>query len=103
MAHYLLIYEVSDDYLARRAEFRKEHLTLAGHLPEGLTLIAGGAVEDPTDMAILFFEAESEEPIKQFVSSDPYVQNGLVVKWRIAKWNTVAGSAASNFVDPQTL
>jgi hypothetical protein len=27
--HYLLFYEAASDYLERRAEFRREHLTLA--------------------------------------------------------------------------
>ena len=29
MNHYLLIYDLTDDYLARRAEFRGLHLKLA--------------------------------------------------------------------------
>ena len=53
--HYLLIYDVSDDYLERRAAFRAEHLALAWAAHERGELLLGGALADPVDGAVLLF------------------------------------------------
>ena len=53
--HYLLIYDVSSDYLERRGEFRDAHLTLAWQSVERGELILGGALADPVDSAVLLF------------------------------------------------
>jgi len=42
--HYLLIYDVGSDYIARRAEFRNEHLKLAWESHKRGELILGGAL-----------------------------------------------------------
>jgi hypothetical protein len=98
--HYLLFYDVSADYLARRGEFRAEHLALAWRASERGELLLGGALLDPVDGAVLLFECESPAVIEEFVAADPYVRNGLVVRWRIRPWVTVAGERASNPVRP---
>lgn len=41
--HYLLLYEVSEDYLARRTEFRDAHLRKAWASAERGELVLGGA------------------------------------------------------------
>jgi uncharacterized protein YciI len=38
--------------------------------------------------------------VEEFVKADPYVKNGLVVKWRIRPWMTVAGAQAEAPVYP---
>ena len=98
--HYLLIYQVSSDYLQRREEFRNQHLTLAWAAHEKGELILGGALTDPVDSAVLFFNCSSPEAIKRFVEADPYVQNGLVVEWSIREWMTVVGDDAASPVRP---
>ena len=98
--HYLLIYDVTPDYVERRAAFRAQHLALAWQAVEGGELILGGALADPIDQAILLFRCDSPAPIEAFVAVDPYVLNGLVARWRIRPWNTVAGSDAANPVRP---
>ena len=57
--HYLLIYELAPDYLARRPQFRTAHLTLAWQAAERGDLLLAGAVGDPLEGAILLFSAES--------------------------------------------
>ena len=42
--HYLLFYEVIEDYAERRGEFREEHLTLAWQAHARGELILGGAL-----------------------------------------------------------
>jgi uncharacterized protein len=94
--HYLLIYEVAPDYLARRAEFRGAHLALAWQAAERGELLLGGAVGDPVEGSMLLFSTDSAEVPAAFAQADPYVKNGLVTRWRVAPWLTVTGFQASN-------
>lgn len=96
MAHFLLIYDLADDYLARRAEFRAEHLALAWAASERGSLLIGGALADPADQAMLLFESESAEVAASFARADPYVTNGLVRSWQVRTWTTVAGELAAS-------
>jgi uncharacterized protein len=94
--HFLLIYELCDDYLERRAQYRDEHLSLAWQASGRGDLLLGGALEAPADRAILLFSGESPEAAEAFARVDPYVTNGLVTRWSVRKWNTVAGEGAAN-------
>ncbi|HEX7003973.1 MAG TPA: YciI-like protein [Trueperaceae bacterium] len=94
--HYLLIYELADDYLERRSAFRPEHLELAKRASERGEIVLAGALADPADQAVLLFEADSPEPAERFAKSDPYVVNGLVRSWQVRRWTTVIGERASN-------
>lgn len=98
--HYLLFYEVDDDYVARRAQFRNEHLAKAWASSERGELVLGGALANPVDGAILLFEGDSSGVAENFAKSDPYVLNGLVKRWYVREWTTVAGEAASQPVRP---
>ncbi len=73
MAYFALFYEVVDDFVARRALYRDEHLRLAreAHAPHDRTV------------------AES------FAREDPYVVNGLVKHWEVRPWTIVVGSLGS--------
>ena len=93
--HYLLIYELVDDYLERRAAFRQEHLEKAKQAVTRGELLLGGALSNPADTAVLLFTGASPEAAELFARNDPYVQNGLVVKWRVREWTTVVGEGAS--------
>ncbi|MGC3996708.1 MAG: YciI-like protein [Anaeromyxobacter sp.] len=95
MKHLLLIYDVSPDYLTRRAQFRQEHLAKAWAAADRGELLLGGALTDPADTAILLFAAESPEVVHAFVREDPYVANGLVRQWRVREWTTVVGPGAA--------
>jgi len=94
--HYLLMYDVVADYVERRAEFRGEHLALAWAAHERGEFLLGGALADPVDMAVLLFQGDSPAAAEAFAKADPYVRNGLVTKWRVREWKTVAGAGASN-------
>jgi uncharacterized protein len=93
--HYLLMYDLAPDYLERRPEFRQEHLALAWGAAERGDLVLGGALADPVDMAVLLFNVSSPDVVERFVAVDPYVKHGLVARWRIRPWTTVAGKDAS--------
>lgn len=98
--HYLLIYDVAPDYLARRGEFRNAHLALAWAAHERGELILGGALAEPADGAVLLFHGDSAAAAEAFARADPYVQNGLVVNWRVRLWTTVVGVTATTPVHP---
>jgi len=94
--HYLLFYEIADDYVARRAEFRNAHLTLGWQAFERGELVLGGALAHPVDGAVLLFNGESADVAEKFARADPYVTNGLVKCWTVREWTTVVGELAAN-------
>ncbi len=98
--HYLLFYEVADDYSSRRAEFRDAHLEKAWRASECGELVLGGALADPVDAAVLLFKGDSPEVAEKFAKVDPYVINGVVKRWYVRPWTTVAGETASTPVRP---
>jgi uncharacterized protein YciI len=100
--HYLLFYEVGDDYMARRAKFRHAHLERAWEASERGELLLAGALADPADGAVLLFEGESPEVAENFARVDPYVTNGIVKRWHVREWKTVAGPGCANPVRPET-
>lgn len=100
MIHYLLFYEFVPDYLERRAQYRNEHLTLAWDSNARGELVLGGAYADPADGAVLLFKGDSPSVAERFAEADPYVRAGLVTRWHVRVWTTVAGTDASKPVRP---
>lgn len=91
--YYLLLYDVVEDYVERRAPYREAHLKLIREAHERGDLVLAGAFADPVDGAALAFSADSDEAPRRFVENDPYVREGLVTDWRIRQWNLVVGGA----------
>ncbi|MFZ4621731.1 MAG: YciI-like protein [Bacteroidota bacterium] len=92
MNYYALIYYVVDDYVTRRTQYREEHLRLANEAALRGELVLGGAFTDPADRSMLIFTAAAPSTVEEFVKNDPYVINGLVVRYEIRPWNVVVGS-----------
>jgi hypothetical protein len=90
--HTILFYDLVDDYVERRAQFRTEHLELGWQSQARGELLMGGALADPVDCAVLVFRGDATETAVAFAKADPYVTNGLVKAWRVRKWTTVIGS-----------
>jgi uncharacterized protein len=93
--HYVLLYDVVDDYVARRAPFREEHLRLAKEAHQRGEVVLAGALADPADGAMIVFRGPTPETAEAFAKADPYVRNGVVKQWRVRKWNTVVGDGAT--------
>ena len=93
MAYYALIYDLVEDYLARRAAFREEHLRLAAEAHARGELVMGGAFADPLDKALLVFRADDRGVAESFARNDPYVRNGLIKRWEVRPWTVVIGNA----------
>jgi len=93
--HYILFYDVVEDYVARRAQFREAHLAHARKALGRGELVLAGALTDPVDGAVLIFRGDSPHVAEQFAEADPYVTNGLVPRWRVRKWAAIVGEGAS--------
>ncbi len=98
--HYLLFYDVVNDYAERRLPFRAAHLAHAQAAVSRGELILGGALAEPVDGAVLLFKCDLAAPIEEFAATDPYVINGLVTKWRVRIWTTVVGEDAAVQLPP---
>lgn len=83
--HYILFYDVVDDFSAKRATFRNEHLALARPAHQRGDLVLAGALADPVDGAVLVFRGPSPQPAEAFAKFGPYVTNGLVTAWASAE------------------
>ena len=94
--HYLLFYDVVDNYAERRVPFRAAHLAHARRAQANGDLVLGGAFANPIDGTMLLFRGSSPAAAEAFATADPYVTNGLVTKWRIREWTTVVGDLAEN-------
>ena len=94
--HYLLFYEVVDDYAERRMPFRAVHLMYAKQALDHGDLVLGGAFANPIDGTVLLFKGSSPAVAEGFAKNDPYVLNGLVARWRVREWTTVIGELAEN-------
>ncbi|HKM47055.1 MAG TPA: YciI-like protein [Terriglobales bacterium] len=84
--HYLLFYEVGEDYVSRRAEFRDAHLEKAWQASARGELVLGGALSNPVDGAVLLFKGDSPEVAEKFARADPYVTSGAVKRWHVREW-----------------
>ncbi len=93
--HYLLFYEVVEDYAARRVPLRAAHLAHGKAAVARGELVLGGAFADPVDGAVLLFRGDSPAGAEAFAAADPYVTHGLVTRWHVRKWTTVVGPLAA--------
>lgn len=89
--HWLLLYDLVDDYLERRVPLRPEHLGLVQAAHARGEIVMAGALADPADTAVLVFTGPDGSAAEAFASHDPYVREGLVKSWRVRPWNVVVG------------
>ena len=95
MSYYALLYYVVDDFVARRGEYREEHLRLVREAHRRGELLLAGAFTDPTDRALLVFRAADVSVADDFARNDPYVKRGLVTRWEVRPWAVVIGNEPS--------
>jgi uncharacterized protein YciI len=98
--HYLLFYDVVEDYVARRGAFRAAHLEHAWQAHARGELVLAGALANPPDGAVFLFRGSSPRDSEAFAKADPYVVNGLVTRWHVREWTTVVGDLAEQPVRP---
>jgi uncharacterized protein YciI len=93
MPYFALFYDVVDDFVARRATFRTEHLRLAGDAHNRGDIVLAGALAEPADTALIIFHCADKSVAEDFARRDPYVVNGLVKKWTARPWTVVVGQS----------
>jgi uncharacterized protein YciI len=91
--YWLLTYDLVDDYLERRTPVRQAHLALVQAAHDHGEIVLAGALADPPDTAVLVFKSDSPAAAEDFAGSDPYVKEGLVIAWRVRRWNVVIGNS----------
>ncbi len=91
--YFLLFYDVADDYLERRGEYRDEHLALARKAEADGLLVMAGALAEPADGAVLVFDTADKAVVEEFAKADPYTVAGLVKGWRVRPWTVVIGQS----------
>lgn len=92
----MLLYDVVDNFIERRAALRDAHLKLVHEAHERGELWLAGALADPVDGAALVFTTEDRSVAERFAENDPYVRGGLVKHWKVRKWNVVVGEDAAH-------
>jgi uncharacterized protein YciI len=104
LMHYLLFYDVVDNYAERRAPLRKDHIAHAKAAVLRGELVLAGALANPVDGTVLLFKGDSPAAAEAISpGADPYVTNGLVTKWHVREWTTVVGKDAEVSPSPWTL
>jgi uncharacterized protein len=93
MPYFALFYDVVDDFIAKRQQYREEHLRLAGEAYARGEIVLAGALAEPADGALIIVRAESAVTAEEFAKNDPYVKNGLIKCWRVRPWTVVVGNA----------
>ena len=91
MPYFALLYDVVENFAARRAPYREEHLRLAQEAHGRGELLLAGALGMPPDRALLIFQAADPSVVDAFARADPYVTNGLVSGWEVHPWAVVIG------------
>jgi uncharacterized protein YciI len=95
--HYLLFYEKAADYAEQEKPFSAAHLAHVFAAVERGEVVLGGPLGDPVDGSnVLLFQADSAATVEAFATADPYVQSGVVSKWRVRTWETVVGEDAAH-------
>ena len=87
--YFLLLYDVVDDYVTRRAPFREAHLELVRAARDRGEMPMAGSYGDPVEGALLLFRSPDASAAERFAAADPYVANGLVTRWRVLPWHEV--------------
>jgi uncharacterized protein YciI len=90
--YFALFYDVVDDFAERRAPYREAHLGLAREAHRRGEILLAGALGMPPDRALLIFRASDPSIVEDFARVDPYVVNGLVMRWEVAPWAVVIGN-----------
>ena len=68
--HVILIYDLVDDYVERRAALRAEHLDLGRQSLARNELVLAGALAEPIDQAMLVFRGEDPAVAEAFAKSE---------------------------------
>jgi hypothetical protein len=87
--HHVLFYDYAEGILERREPYREVHLARIHSQRDAGRIVMAGALGNPPGSAAIVFVDVPREEIEEFARTDPYVEAGLVVGWRVEPWNLV--------------
>ena len=74
--------------IEKRKPYREAHLKLIKEAYDSGSMTMAGAFEGAPSGSLLVFKG-SEKVAAEFAKNDPYVKNGLILKWYVRPWNVV--------------
>jgi uncharacterized protein len=92
MPYFALFYDMVDDFVARRAPHRDEHLRLARECYARGELVLAGALTDAPATALIVFNSADATAAENFARNDPYVKTGVAKTWKVRPWTVVVGN-----------
>ena len=92
MPYFALMYDMVEDFVARRAGYRDQHLRLARESHARGELVLAGALADSPAGALLIFNSADASAAEDFARNDPYVKNGVAKQWKVRPWTVVVGN-----------
>jgi len=93
--YYLLFYGKAPDYAGRQKPLESLHRAYVEKPVAEADLIFGDRWKTrQTDRPSCFSRRTSAAAVEAFAENDPYVKHGIVVNWRVRKWDVVVGSGA---------
>src|SRR5689334_16852721 len=100
--HFLILYDLVDDYLQKREPFRAAHIAHGRAAAQRGELVLGGALADSPAGGVLLFQGADARAAEAHAQADPYVKNGIVTGYRIRPWKSAIGThAAARLPDDQ--
>src|SRR5258706_7462047 len=85
MKHFLLFYEVVENYAERRVPFRKLHLQHALDAKARGELVLAGALADSADGGVLMVHGETAAAAQAVARKHPHLKKDLVSTWRVGR------------------
>jgi uncharacterized protein YciI len=95
MSYFALLYDVVDHFTEKRTPFRDIHLALVRDAHARGEIVMAGAIGQPPQGALLVFQSDTADAAEAFARDDPYVQQGLVTRWRALPWHVVVEPPAT--------
>lgn len=96
MAFYAVNYFYDPSTTAEQDRLRPEHRAYLGSLADkGVLRASGPLVGADRPSALLLFEADSEQAVRDALAQDPFQQGDHVAETTITEWNPVIGIFAN--------
>ena len=84
---YVMLYESTPEGLAKAPQHFAAHRARLDEFHGRGTLLMAGPLMDGERGALGIFT--TREAAEEFISGDPFVQNGVVARWTIREWKEV--------------
>lgn len=87
---FALKYVYVANMMEKRIPIRPAHLEFTKSFVDRKILIAGGALVPEVEEGLLIFKGTRDQ-VEDFAKNDPYVKEGLIVKYSVHEWAVAVG------------